>query len=78
MKYLILFTCLFLLGCEKQEKFIDSTNNKEFQVSYLFTYDSCKMYRFHDGGHLHYFTKCGETISQQNCGKNCVRDETIK
>ena len=34
-----------------------------FAVEYLFEKDGVKVYRFYDGGHAHYFTSQGETIS---------------
>ena len=40
-----------------------------FEVEYLFEKDGIKVYRFWDGGHYHYFTSKGETISVQSAGK---------
>lgn len=40
-----------------------------FQVEYLFEKDGVKVYRFFDGGHDHYFTTRGETMSVQTEGK---------
>ena len=40
-----------------------------FEVEYLFEKDGIKVYRFWDGGHYHYFTSKGETISTQTVGK---------
>lgn len=39
------------------------------RVEYLFEKDGVKVYRFWDGGHEHYFTTRGETISTQTSGK---------
>ena len=43
--------------------------NGGFEVEYLFEKDGIKVYRFWDGGHYHYFTSKGETISTQTVGK---------
>lgn len=40
-----------------------------FEVEYLFEKDGIKVYRFWDGGHYHYFTTGGETITEQTEGK---------
>jgi hypothetical protein len=39
------------------------------EVEFLFEKDGVKVYRFYDGGHDHYFTTRGETISTQVAGK---------
>lgn len=40
-----------------------SSNNKDYNVSYLFEHDGCKVYRFMDGSNCVYFTSCqGETV----------------
>jgi len=39
-------------------------NNTDYEVSFLFEYDGCKVYRFVDYGHTVYFTNCaGETTA---------------
>lgn len=44
-----------------------SSNNKDYNVSYLFEHDGCKVYRFMDGSNCVYFTSCrGETSYQQD------------
>jgi hypothetical protein len=47
-----------------------STNNDEYQVTYLFEKDGVKVYRFSDGLSNHYFTTLGETITTQGSSKN--------
>ncbi|MEP7195223.1 MAG: DUF4884 domain-containing protein [Saprospiraceae bacterium] len=38
-------------------------NNKTYEISYLFEYDGCKVYRFYDQGNYVYFTNCkGEVL----------------
>lgn len=40
-----------------------AVNNKDYQVSFLFEHDGCKVYRFNDRGEFIYFTSChGETM----------------
>lgn len=78
MKYLLL--TLLLSSCWSGSKAIkiDSTNNIEIQVDTLFTKDGCTIYRFIDSNRYHYYTKCGETVTTHNCGKNCKYEENIK
>ncbi len=47
-----------------------STNNDEFDVTYLFEKDGIKVYRFSDGMTDHYFTTGGETITTQGTSKS--------
>ena len=47
------------------------------KVEFLFEHNGIKMYRFCDGGHMHYFTNRGETITTQPAGKNYY-EERIK
>jgi hypothetical protein len=54
-----------------------STEGNGFEVEYLFTKDSIKVYRFVDGHRVHYFTSKGETISSQKSGKTTY-EENIK
>ena len=49
-----------------------------FAVEYLFEKDGVKVYRFEDGGHYHYFTTKGETITVQRVDKNTTYNENIK
>lgn len=43
--------------------------NDGIEVEYLFEKDGVRVYRFFDGGHDHYFTTRGETMSRQTEGK---------
>ncbi len=51
--------------------------DSEIKVDYLFEKDGVKVYRFIDGGRVHYFTTNGETISTQTEGKQSYQ-ENIK
>jgi hypothetical protein len=51
--------------------------DSEIKVDYLFEKDGVKVYRFIDGGRVHYFTTNGETISTQTGGKQSYQ-ENIK
>ncbi len=51
--------------------------DSEIKVDYLFQKDGVKVYRFLDGGRVHYFTTNGETISTQTEGKQSYQ-ENIK
>ena len=44
-----------------------TSNNKDYNISYLFEHDGCKVYRFIDGFNTVYFTSCqGQTYFQQD------------
>lgn len=59
-----------LSSCRKDGIESQSTNNDEFQVTYLFEKDGIKVYRFYDGLEHHYFTSKGETMTNQGTSKN--------
>jgi len=52
---LALFLIPLFIGCEKQGIKKVETDNSEFNVTLLFTVDSCKVYRFKDGANYRYF-----------------------
>lgn len=72
MKKILLITVLVftLSSCRKDGIESQSTNNDEFQVTYLFEKDGIKVYRFYDGLEHHYFTSKGETITTQGTSKS--------
>ncbi len=49
---------LLLVGCaeDAQEQSASSTPN--FSVGMLFETEGCRVFRFQDAGHLHYFVRC--------------------
>ena len=73
MKTLIKFLFLFVVvlnlhACAVKYPQAISTskpaNNTDYEVSFLFEYDGCKVYRFLDHGYTVYFTNCtGETTA---------------
>lgn len=78
MKKLLLLLSITLVGCIHEPQSVEHTGkNDDFQVEYLFEKDGVKMYRFRDGGHYHYFTTVGETITEQQNGKTTY-EERIK
>jgi hypothetical protein len=78
LSFLIALLCA---ACDKVPEETSQTSNPNVQAEKLFTHDGCTVYRFYDGGRNHYFSKCdnakSQTISQQSCGKHCVRDEVV-
>jgi hypothetical protein len=76
---IILAICASLTSCQ-QYKPAQSTElqGNGFQVEFLFEQDSVKVYRFVDGGRVHYFTSKGETISTFKTGKHSHTDENIQ
>lgn len=80
MKYILILSLLGLLSCAKDPVETKQTNNDQFPVSLLFEQDGCKVYRFYDVGHHHYYAQCGNKVttnSTKKCGKNCSRNEEI-
>ena len=74
-----LITAVILLvafsGCF--EKPVNTTaEGNGVQVELLFEKDGIKVYRFMDGGHCHYFTDRGETMTTQQSGKT-YQEENI-
>jgi hypothetical protein len=63
-------------GCYKDPQ-STKTEGNGVKVELLFVHDGIKVYRFFDGGHAHYFTNRGETITTQTEGKNYY-EENIK
>jgi hypothetical protein len=60
---------LMLSGCLNEPQSVDHTGkNDKFEIEYLFEKDGIKMYRFYDGGRLHYFTTGGQTMTEQTSG----------
>lgn len=74
--FLFLFVTVLLTSCYKDPQSSEKTGI-DIQVDFLFEKDGVKVYRFFDGGHAHYFTTQGETISPQKSGKS-EYDENIK
>lgn len=75
---------LLLAACtEPAEKNI-ATDNPDITVDRLFEKDDCRVYRFMDAGHFHYYAVCnGSTTTNSTvlkvCGnKNgCASDESV-
>lgn len=78
MKKLLLaaLTIGLLGGCYKDPQSTKIEGNG-VKVEFLFEHNGIKMYRFLDGGHMHYFTDRGETMTTQTEGKTSY-EETIK
>ena len=78
MKKILLILTIGLVGCYHEPQSVEETSAPgNFQIEYLFEKDGIKMYRFFDGGHSHYFTTNGETITEQTSGKTSY-EERIK
>lgn len=52
-----------LASCVKDGKQTVATDNTNFHVVLLFEVDGCKVYRFSDGGSIHYFTTCQGSVN---------------
>ena len=71
-----------LYGCSGDPLSTTQTNNSQFQIAHLFDVESCRVYRFRDGGYSHYVTICDNantsTSTDGSCGKGCVRHDDIQ
>jgi len=65
MKKLIFIFVVVVASCTIQQPIsIESPkNNVEYDVSYLFEYDGCKVYRFIDHGNYVYFTNVSGDVT---------------
>ena len=78
MKKVLLILSISLVGCYNEPQSIEHTGvDNRVQIDFLFEKDGIKMYRFMDGGHSHYFTTNGETMTTQHSGKTSY-EERIK
>lgn len=72
---------LLLSACSGKAESAAQSTNGEFQVERLFDADGCTVYRFWDGRHRRYFSKCQGATSQTNwqesCGKSCTREAGV-
>jgi hypothetical protein len=59
---------LMLNSCYKSSQ-SSETKGDGFEVEFLFEKEGIRVYRFFDGGHAHYFTDKGQTLSTQSNGK---------
>ncbi|WP_430816260.1 DUF4884 domain-containing protein [Carboxylicivirga sp. RSCT41] len=61
----LLLTAGLLHACTIQQPIshAPATNNADYQVSYLFEHDGCKVYRFCDEGRYVYFTTVNSDIT---------------
>ena len=69
-----------VLGAYNQNRlFIANAGNVNYNVSKLFTYEGCSVYRFEDGwARYKYFTNCSGTTSwTEYCGKSCTTQESV-
>jgi hypothetical protein len=75
MKKIILAIILLTAFSGCYEKPVSSTTEgRGVEVELLFEKDGIKVYRFSDGGHYHYFTDRGETMSTMQSGKNYTEE----
>ena len=71
---------LLMAGCGAAPISSTMTDNPEgVKLDLLFTHEGCKMYRFMDNGHFHYFADCRGTVtSTESCGKGCSRTDSVQ
>ena len=77
---LIAITAISLTSCYNDPVQRKGTDNVDVPVELIFTVDSCKVYRFRDGGRAHYVViapQRSQTISTQKSGKSTY-SETIQ
>jgi len=80
--FIVALLVALLVSCNAKGKAVDyATGDKEdnFSVVYLFTVDNVKVYRFDDGGYLHYIainSKIATTRTVSN-GKSSTRIDDV-
>jgi hypothetical protein len=80
----VLLSTLCVTGCVGLGPALQqrTTDNPAYTVEYLFSYDACRVYRFHDAG-IHYFVRCdaaaptATALSRRSCGRGCIQDEAV-
>lgn len=61
---LMVAALLSMAGCAADPVSMTSTTNPKVPVSLLFENEGCKVYRFEDAGHFHYYANCkGSTVT---------------
>ena len=72
----MMLTGILMMGLSSCFKNPQSTTveGNGFKVEYLFEKDGIKVYRFYDGGHAHYFTSRGETMSTYKSGNSTIQE----
>ncbi|MCU4155433.1 DUF4884 domain-containing protein [Carboxylicivirga sp. A043] len=70
MKKLIYTICLIIIACfvhactvQQPISYAPAENNADYQISYLFEHDGCKVYRFYDDGRYVYFTTINSDVT---------------
>jgi hypothetical protein len=74
---------IVLLGCNHSAEKTLQSSNPGFEIQIIGKADGCIIYRFWDGGNVHYFVRCQgasdvSTTDLRNCGKNCWHLEEIQ
>jgi outer membrane biogenesis lipoprotein LolB len=78
MKTVLTILAITLLAACSKPAETSTAVGTEFVVDKLFTHEGCTVYRFSDGGNKRYYTNCqGSTSWQEQCGKNCTRQNGI-
>ena len=70
MKKLLVIAFVVIFASCLEKPVSKTTEGKGVEVELLFEKDGIKVYRFWDGGCVHYFTDRGETITTQKEGKD--------
>lgn len=78
---LLLLAAAAMVGCAADPVAMKSSTNPNVPVSLLFENEGCKVYRFDDAGHYHYYANCqGSTVTTvtetQSEGKSTRPEQT--
>ena len=78
MKRILCALCILWAGCTGPVMETKKVNSYDVQL--IFEIDDCKVYRFNDGGHNHYFVNRsgGQTMTYQQDGEDSTHPETIQ
>jgi hypothetical protein len=81
--FLLALVAISFTSCYKDPVQRQGTDNVDVPVELIFTVDSCKVYRFRDGGRAHYIVigqNAIQTMSVQHSGKHTYTEtiQTVK
>ncbi|MBK9735850.1 MAG: DUF4884 domain-containing protein [Saprospiraceae bacterium] len=79
INFCILLGLFGIYSCYRKPIYTVSTeNNKEYEVSYLFEHEGCKVYRFFDGQNPVYFTNCDGNVTYKSDSLRTIQNTTSR
>lgn len=81
-RFIVALMVVAFTACVEDGEQKQPTSNHSIPVTLLFEHDDCRVYRFLDGSHYHYYAVCrgADRVSvsdRESCGKNCTREREM-